>query len=45
MKPPIKRLESLHQAGVRGIRCNIVDVADPCAGLPIENLRATRKQN
>jgi 2-pyrone-4,6-dicarboxylate lactonase len=35
-----KELESLHQAGVRGIRCNIVDVADPSAGLPIENLRA-----
>ena len=35
-----KALEDLHQAGVRGIRCNIVDVADPSAGLPIENLKA-----
>jgi predicted TIM-barrel fold metal-dependent hydrolase len=35
-----KELESLHQAGVRGIRCNIVDVAYPSAGLPIENLKA-----
>ena len=34
-----KGLESLHQAGVRGIRCNIVDVADPSAGLPIKNLK------
>ena len=34
-----KQLESLHQAGVRGIRCNIVDVADPSAGLPIKNLK------
>ena len=34
-----KELESLHQAGVRGIRCNIVDVADPSAGLPIKNLK------
>ena len=35
-----KELENLHQAGVRGIRCNIVDVADPSAGLPMENLKA-----
>jgi 2-pyrone-4,6-dicarboxylate lactonase len=34
-----QELESLHQSGVRGIRCNIVDVADPSAGLPIENLK------
>jgi predicted TIM-barrel fold metal-dependent hydrolase len=32
-------LEELHNAGVRGIRCNIVDVADKSAGLPIEHLR------
>jgi 2-pyrone-4,6-dicarboxylate lactonase len=32
-------LEELHTAGVRGIRCNIVDVADKSAGLPIQNLR------
>jgi predicted TIM-barrel fold metal-dependent hydrolase len=34
-----QELEQLHQAGVRGIRCNIVDVADKSAGLPIENLK------
>ena len=33
-------LEELHLAGVRGIRCNIVDVADKSAGLPIQTLRA-----
>ena len=32
-------LEELHFAGVRGIRCNIVDVADKSAGLPIQMLR------
>jgi predicted TIM-barrel fold metal-dependent hydrolase len=32
-------LELLHAAGVRGIRCNIVDVADKSAGLPIKQLR------
>ena len=32
-------LEQLHASGVRGIRCNIVDVADQYAGLPIQNLR------
>jgi predicted TIM-barrel fold metal-dependent hydrolase len=35
-----KELEQLHAAGVRGIRCNIVDVADKSAGLPIQNLKA-----
>jgi predicted TIM-barrel fold metal-dependent hydrolase len=39
-----QQLESLHQAGVRGIRCNVVDVADPSAGLPIENLKALAKK-
>jgi predicted TIM-barrel fold metal-dependent hydrolase len=34
------QLEQLHQSGVRGIRCNIVDVADKSAGLPIQTLRA-----
>jgi predicted TIM-barrel fold metal-dependent hydrolase len=34
------QLEQLYQAGVRGIRCNIVDVADPSAGLPIQTLKA-----
>jgi len=33
-------LERLHVTGVRGIRCNIVDVADKSAGLPIQNLHA-----
>ncbi|QWE20947.1 amidohydrolase [Polynucleobacter sp. AP-Kolm-20A-A1] len=32
-------LEQLHQTGVRGIRCNIVDVADKSAGLPIQQLK------
>lgn len=35
-----KDLEQLHAAGVRGIRCNIVDIADKSAGLPIQNLKA-----
>ena len=35
-----QELEQLHAAGVRGIRCNIVDVADQSAGLPIQNLKA-----
>ncbi|WP_353432711.1 amidohydrolase family protein [Polynucleobacter sp. MWH-UH23A] len=39
-----QQLESLHQAGVRGIRCNVVDVADPSVGLPIENLKALAKK-
>jgi predicted TIM-barrel fold metal-dependent hydrolase len=32
-------LELLHASGVRGIRCNIVDVADKSTGLPIKQLR------
>ena len=35
-----RSLEELHLAGVRGIRCNMVDVADKSAGLPIQTLRA-----
>ena len=35
-----QELEQLHAAGVRGIRCNIVDVADKSAGLPMQNLKA-----
>ena len=35
-----RSLEELHLAGVRGVRCNIVDVADKSAGLPIQTLRA-----
>ena len=34
-----QELADLHAAGVRGIRCNIVDIADKSAGLPIEQLR------
>ena len=34
------QLEKLHAAGVRGLRCNIVDVADKSAGLPINELTA-----
>ena len=33
-------LEDLHLTGVRGIRCNMVDVADKSAGLPIQMLKA-----
>ena len=33
-------LEQFHASGVRGIRCNIVDVADKSAGLPIQNLKS-----
>jgi len=31
-------LEQLHKVGVRGLRCNLVDVADPSGGLPIQAL-------
>ena len=34
------QLEKLHAAGVRGLRCNIVDVADKSACLPINELTA-----
>lgn len=37
-------LEKLHQAGVRGIRCNVVDVADKSAGLPIDQLTAIARR-
>ena len=37
-------LENLHHAGVRGLRCNIVDVADKSAGLPIEYLTTLAKR-
>jgi predicted TIM-barrel fold metal-dependent hydrolase len=33
-------LEQMHAAGVRGVRCNIVDVADKSTGLPLANLTA-----
>ncbi len=37
-------LESMHEAGVRGIRCNVVDVSDKSAGLPIAQLTAIAKR-
>jgi 2-pyrone-4,6-dicarboxylate lactonase len=37
-------LERMHQAGVRGIRCNVVDVTDKSAGLPIAELTAIAKR-
>jgi 2-pyrone-4,6-dicarboxylate lactonase len=33
-------LEQLHASGVRGIRCNMVDVTNKTAGLPIQNLKS-----
>ena len=39
-----RELEEFHQAGVRGVRCNIVDVADKSAGLPIQYLTALAKR-
>jgi len=37
-------LQELHTAGVRGIRCNMVDVADRSAGLPIQTLKAVAER-
>jgi predicted TIM-barrel fold metal-dependent hydrolase len=37
-------LADLHAVGVRGLRCNIVDIADKSAGLPIEQLRNLAKR-
>ncbi len=37
-------LEKLHQTGVRGIRCNVVDVADKSAGLPMDKLTAIARR-
>lgn len=37
-------LLNLHSAGIRGIRCNIVDIADKSAGLPIETLYKLAKR-
>ena len=37
-------LQELHAAGVRGVRCNIVDVADKTAGLPIQTLKAVAER-
>ena len=39
-----QELERLHAAGVRGVRCNIVDVADKSAGLPIKHLTMLAKR-
>lgn len=39
-----QELSDLHAAGVRGLRCNIVDIADKSAGLPIEQLRNLAKR-
>lgn len=33
-------LERLHALGVRGLRLNLVDVADPAGGLPLDRTRA-----
>jgi predicted TIM-barrel fold metal-dependent hydrolase len=38
------QLANLHAAGVRGLRCNIVDIADKSAGLPIEQLSTLAKR-
>lgn len=37
-------LEKLHQAGVRGVRCNLVDVTDKSQGLPIIQLTVLAKR-
>jgi len=39
-----QELIDLHAAGVRGLRCNIVDIADKSAGLPINQLRNLAKR-
>ncbi len=35
-----RELDELHEAGVRGLRFNLVDVADPGKGAPLESIRA-----
>ena len=37
---PVAEIERLHKAGVRGVRCNIVDLKDNKGQLPLEPLRA-----
>ena len=37
---PIAEIERLHAAGVRGVRCNIVDLKTGAGQLPLEALRA-----
>lgn len=39
-----QELVDLHASGVRGLRCNIVDIADKSAGLPIAQLRNLAKR-
>ena len=39
-----QELIDLHSAGVRGLRCNIVDIADKSGGLPIELLRSLARR-
>lgn len=39
-----QELADLHAAGIRGLRCNIVDIADKSAGLPLEQLRNLAKR-
>ena len=39
-----QQLTDLHAAGVRGLRCNIVDIADKSGGLPIEQLRSLARR-
>ena len=37
---PVSEIERLHAAGVRGVRCNIVDLKDNRGQLPLDPLRA-----
>ncbi len=37
---PVAEIERLHAAGVRGVRCNIVDLKDNQGQLPLDQLRA-----
>ena len=37
---PVAEIERLHAAGVRGVRCNIVDLKDNKGQLPLDQLRA-----
>ena len=43
-KIPDAELETMHHAGVRGIRCNVVDVTDKSKGLPIKELTEIAKR-
>jgi predicted TIM-barrel fold metal-dependent hydrolase len=40
----LAELERLHAAGVRGVRCNIVDVRDAAGRLPLDELRALARR-